>query len=208
MDPATIGLLISIAPTVLDLLFGQGHIKDSSRQQRYPLESMYGYGLEGYGMYGQGYRYPRRRRKLTVETFYSPEAKPDIIRAAVFNRAIARNNPWIEHLPESKFYEKVRNLLQEAKATYKPKDPAKRSKLLDRELTKLQAQLNILQQERAAKSLEPEYGDTYGKKYKDTYDTVLDDKITRLQNEIARIQQAIDSLKSLPTGQAQLLLPQ
>jgi hypothetical protein len=40
MDPATIGLLISIAPTGLDLLFGQGHIKESSRQQRYPLENM------------------------------------------------------------------------------------------------------------------------------------------------------------------------
>jgi hypothetical protein len=73
MDPATIGLLISIAPTVLDLLFGEGHIKDSFRQQRYPSETMYGYGLEGYGMYGEGYRYPRRRRKLTVETYY-PES--------------------------------------------------------------------------------------------------------------------------------------
>jgi hypothetical protein len=49
MDPATIGLLISIAPTVLDLLFGEGHIKDSLRHQRYPSENMYGYGLEGYG---------------------------------------------------------------------------------------------------------------------------------------------------------------
>jgi hypothetical protein len=42
MDPATIGLLISIAPTVLDLLFGEGHIKKSLHQQRYPSESMYG----------------------------------------------------------------------------------------------------------------------------------------------------------------------
>jgi hypothetical protein len=75
-----------------DLLFGQGHIKESSRQQRYPLENMYGYGLEGYGMYGQGYRYPRRRRKLTVQTFYPPEAQPELIRAAVFNRAIVKKN--------------------------------------------------------------------------------------------------------------------
>jgi hypothetical protein len=58
MDPATIGLLISIAPTVLDLLFGEGHIKKSLRHQKYPSESMYGYGLEGYGMFGEGYRYP------------------------------------------------------------------------------------------------------------------------------------------------------
>jgi hypothetical protein len=79
MDPATIGLLISIAPTVLDLLFGRGHIKESSRQQRYPFESMYGYGLEGYGMYGQGYRYPRRRREVTVQTYFPPEAQPALV---------------------------------------------------------------------------------------------------------------------------------
>jgi hypothetical protein len=47
MDPATIGLLISIAPTVLDLLFGRGHhIKDQALIQN--LKDMYGYGLEGY----------------------------------------------------------------------------------------------------------------------------------------------------------------
>jgi hypothetical protein len=157
MDPATIGLLISIAPTVLDLLFGQGHIKESSRQQRYPLENMYGYGLEGYG-----YRYPGRKRRLTVETYYPEKLYPDVIRAAVFNRALARKNDWIQHLEKSGFYDKVRTLLQEARATYKPKDPTKRAKTLGRELTKLQAQLNLLQQEKAARSLAPEYGQTLG----------------------------------------------
>jgi hypothetical protein len=195
MDPATIGLLISIASTVLDLLFGQGHIKESSQQQRYPLENMYGYGLEGYG-----YRYPRRRRRRipTVETYYPLEAQPELIRAAVFNRAIARKNPWIEHLDKSGFYENVRKLLQQAKATYHPKDPEKRKKALKRELTKLEAELDILQKERVAQSLAPEYAKTYGKKYEDlTYQTVLDDKIDRLKKEIARIQQ------SLPTEQLQ-----
>jgi hypothetical protein len=199
MDPATIGLLISIAPNVFDLLFGQGHIKEYSRQQRYPLENMYGYGLEGYGMYGQGYRYPRRKRELTVKTFYPPDVQPGVIKAAVFNRALVRKNPWIEHLEKSHFYENVRKLLQEARATYKPKDPTKRKNVLDRELTKLQAQLNILQQEKLARSLEPEYKKTYGEKFKDlTYETVLDDKIARLQNEIARIQQFLQSLKQQP----------
>jgi uncharacterized small protein (DUF1192 family) len=197
MDPATIGLLISIAPTVLDLLFGRGHIKESFRQQRYPLENMCGYGLEGYG-----YRYPKRRRKLTVQTFYSPEVQPDVIRAATFNRSIAKKNPWIQHLEKSHFYDKVRKLLQKARANYKPKDPEKRAKVLARELTKLQAQLNILEKEKAAKSLEIEYNKRYGEKFKDLpYETVLNDKIARLQNEIARIQQ------SLPTGQLQLLAP-
>jgi hypothetical protein len=207
MDPATIGLLISIAPTVLDLLFGQGHIKESFRQQRHLLENMYGYGLEGYGMYGQGYRYPKRRRELTVKTYYDLKVQPDVIRAAVFNRALAKKNPWIEHLEKSHFYEKVRDLLQQARATYKPKYPAKRAKTLDRELTKLQAQLNILEQEKLAKSLKKEYDKEYGKKFEDlTYDTVLDDKITRLQNEIARIQQTLGILKQ--QSQAPLLVPQ
>jgi hypothetical protein len=54
MDPATIGLLISMAPAVLDLLFGRGHhIKKEELIQN--LKDMYGYGLEGYGLYGQGY---------------------------------------------------------------------------------------------------------------------------------------------------------
>jgi hypothetical protein len=68
MDPATIGLLISIAPTVLDLLFGRGN-NNSDIKHEMLLENpkeMYGYGLEGYGLegyglddeYGLGFRYP------------------------------------------------------------------------------------------------------------------------------------------------------
>jgi hypothetical protein len=197
MDPATIGLLMSIAPTVLDLLFGRGHIKESSRQQRYPLENMYGYGLEGYG-----YRYPGRERRLTVETYYPEKVYPDVIRAAVFNRALAKKNDWIQHLHNSGFYDEVRKLLQKARATYQPKDPAKRAKVLGRELTKLQAQLSLLEKEKTAKSLAPEYAQTLGKRYTDLpYETVLNEKIDRLRNEIARIQQ------SLPTGQLQQTLP-
>jgi hypothetical protein len=52
MDPATIGLLISIAPTVLELLFGRGSVIKHELILENPKE-MYGYGLEGYG-----YRYP------------------------------------------------------------------------------------------------------------------------------------------------------
>jgi hypothetical protein len=74
MDPATIGLFISIAPTLLDMLFGQDHIKKSLRHQNYP-DNMYGYSLEGYGMLGEGYRYPRRRREVSVKTYYSPDEK-------------------------------------------------------------------------------------------------------------------------------------
>jgi flagellin-specific chaperone FliS len=133
--------------------------------------------------------------------------QPDVIRAAVYNRAIAKNNPWIQHLEKSGFYDEVRKLLQKARATYKAKDPTKRAKTLGRELTKLQALLNILEQEKINKSLSKEYGDLYGKVYKDTYDTILDDKIARLQNEIARTRQTLQILKQ-QQQQPQVLVPQ
>jgi hypothetical protein len=196
MDPATIGLLISIAPTVLDLLFGEGHIKDSSRQQRYPLENMYGYGLEGYGMYGQGYRYPRRRRKLTVQTYYPEEVQPELVRAAVFNRALAGKNPWLKFLGENDYFNRIRDLLNEAAAKYRQQHPPteKRTQSLARQLTKLQAELNILQKEAANKSLAQEFARKYPGA---NYHTALQAKIAQIQNEINRIQH------SLPTAQVQ-----
>jgi hypothetical protein len=157
MDPATIGFLISIAPTVLDLLFGQGHnIKKSLSNQNYP-NIMYGYGLEGYGMLGEGYRYPRRRRKLTVQTYYPEAVHPDLIRATVFNRAVAKENPWIQHLRATGAYDRIREELRKAAQTYKSKDPEKRAKSFAHELTKLQAQLNILENEAKSRSLAPEF---------------------------------------------------
>jgi hypothetical protein len=118
MDPATIGLLISIAPTVLDLLFGRGsdfqsRSKNSALQARSKNniikhetllenpEEMYGYGLEGYG-----YRYPRRRRQITVETYYPESVQPEFVRTAVFNRAVAAKNPWLEFLHRNEYFKK------------------------------------------------------------------------------------------------------
>jgi hypothetical protein len=112
MDPATIGLLISIAPTILDLLFGRGHhIKDQELTQN--LKDMYGYGLEGYGLYGQGYRYP------TVEGYYDepivigkiqqgPRAGQELKRyppkisdrwvaTYLLNKRLAAKNKWREY---------------------------------------------------------------------------------------------------------------
>jgi hypothetical protein len=188
MDPATIGLLISIAPTVLGLLFGQGHIKDSSRKQ-----SMYGYGLEGYG-----YRYPRRRRKLTVETYYPESVQPELVRAAVFNRAIAARNPWIQHLKNIGVYDEIRKLLRAAKQSYNPKDPTKRQRVLEREVTKLRAELNILLKEAEDKRLAEESARRYPGA---DYTNALRNKINQLRQEIVRIEQ------SQPTGQLQLMPP-
>jgi hypothetical protein len=153
MDPATIGLLISIAPTVLDFLFGQGHHIKKTLSNQNNRNNMYGYGLEGYGMLGEGYRYSRRRRKLTVQTYYPEAVQPDLIRATVFNRAVAKENPWIQHLRATGAYDRIREELRKAAQTYKSKDPKKRAKSLAHELTKLQTQLNILENEAKSRSL-------------------------------------------------------
>jgi hypothetical protein len=58
MDPATIGLIISIAPTILDLLFGDGNHNIFSR---IPKMSITCYGIYGYGEgldEGEGFPYP------------------------------------------------------------------------------------------------------------------------------------------------------
>jgi hypothetical protein len=193
MDPATIGLLISIAPTVLDLLFGQGHIKESSRQQRYSLENMYGYGLEGYGMYGQGYRYPRRRRRLTVETYFPPEAQPALVRAAVFNRAIAKKNPWLQFLEKENVFGQIRDLLKQKAAEYRAKKPVtpKDKRALERQSTRLQAELNILQNKTLGKEFE---GDYPGLDYAD----LIKGKISKLQSELNRVNSYIQALESAP----------
>jgi predicted nuclease with TOPRIM domain len=104
----------------------------------------------------------------------------------------------IQHLKSSGVYDDIRKLLQKARETYKSKDPQKRAQTLTRELTRLQAELNILQKQRDVKSLAQEFA----RKYPGAdYNKILEDKIIQLQNEIARIQQ------SLPTGQLQQQLP-
>jgi hypothetical protein len=203
MDPATIGLLISIGPTVLDILFGHGHasasideqgcIKEVSGDQNYRSENMYGYGLEGYG-----YRYPRRRRKLTVQTYYPDELQPQLIRAAVFNRAVARQNPWIKHLHDTGVYDQIRALLQNARKSYNIQNPEKRKKSVEQHLTKLEAQLQILKSKAQAQQLAPEFSRRYPQLQ---YDALIKEKMKQLDDEIKRLR------ASLPAQQQLALTP-
>jgi hypothetical protein len=116
MDPATIGLLISIAPAVLDLLLGRGHhLKKEERIQN--LKGMYGYGLEGYGLYGRGYRYPhvegyydepietgtiqvgpRAGQKLQR---YPPKVDDRWIATYLLNKQLAAKNKWRKYATEA-----------------------------------------------------------------------------------------------------------
>jgi hypothetical protein len=97
MDPATIGLLISIAPTVLELLFGGNLIKHETVPKK-----MYGYGLEGYG-----YRYPplpEEYARLPYQTSYGtiertvrvPNKK--WVAAYILNKRAVANNKWVNFL--------------------------------------------------------------------------------------------------------------
>jgi hypothetical protein len=104
MDPATIGLLISMAPTVLDLLFGEGHIKESLYPQRYSSKNMLAYGLEGYG---EGYRYPPLTGPYVVMPY---ETSRGVIQKAIqvpskkwaaayfLNKKAVANNPWVKFM--------------------------------------------------------------------------------------------------------------
>jgi hypothetical protein len=133
MDPATIGLLISITPAVLDLLFGRGHhIKKEELIQN--LKDMYGYGLEGYGLYGRGYRYPhvegyyeepietgtiqkgpRKGQKLQR---YPPKVDERWVAAYLLNKELAKKNKWREFATKA-----LREASNKYLADLKAKDP-------------------------------------------------------------------------------------
>jgi hypothetical protein len=111
MDPEMIGLLITIASTVLDLLFGRGHhIMDQALIQN--LKTMYGYGLEGYGYAGEGFRYPpiegyydepikiakiqKGPRSGHEIKRYLPKVDDPWVAAYLLNKRIAAKNEWRE----------------------------------------------------------------------------------------------------------------
>jgi hypothetical protein len=130
MDPATIGLLISIAPTVLELLFGRG--QSDIKQEMFP-KKMYGYG---YGLEGYGYRYPPiegyYEEPIVVGTVekegpfkgfpiyrYAPKVNEKWVAVYELNKRIADRNPWLA---------KAKAALQQASQEYleelKTKNPA------------------------------------------------------------------------------------
>jgi hypothetical protein len=66
----------------------------------------------GYGNLGMGYRYPRRAPKAVIA---DSEAWA---RAAIYNKGVVAENPWVIHLRKSGVYDQIRDLLQEARKTY------------------------------------------------------------------------------------------
>jgi hypothetical protein len=92
----------------------------------------------GYGNVGMGYRYPRRARKAVI-------ADPmKWARAAIYNKGVVEENPWVQHLKKKGVYDKIRALLQEAKKDYVPKNPEKRRESLMRQMENLQDEYNVI----------------------------------------------------------------
>jgi hypothetical protein len=97
-------------------------------------------------------------------------------------------------LRETGAYDRIRDELQKDAATYKSKDPEKRKKSLKREITKLEAQLKILQNEANRRSLAPEFSQKFPEL---RYETLLNEKTKQIQQEIDRI-------RSLPSPKVAL----
>jgi hypothetical protein len=73
----------------------------------------------GYGTYGMGYRYPRRKRQFeAMKTFIRPEDREDWAKAAIFNRASVSANPWVKYLEDTGVYETIGQILRDARTGY------------------------------------------------------------------------------------------
>jgi hypothetical protein len=139
MDPATLGLLISIAPTVLDLLFGSGHHLEDDRRLRKKMTlagyGMYGYGLLGFGLEGLGYRLPSLAGEpkdiITVGTFKKgkragmpihrkvPRVTDRWLAAQELNRRIIRESTEkARRAKKPVWLEYVKNALDDAREQY------------------------------------------------------------------------------------------
>jgi len=145
--------LLTLAPLVLDMLFGG---KEDVEGFHHPTK-MYSGGLYS----GAGYRYPKTKRSIVVTYPYS------FTKAAVFNKAIAERNPWVEHLRNTHTYDKIRQLLQEAKKSYVPDHPERTNKSRESRVKILQGIVTAINM----------FKDELKKEYKyptPSYDTVLE----------------------------------
>jgi hypothetical protein len=159
--------------------------------------SLYGYGYEG-----MGYRYPKRRRRVSVETYIGDDKDQEAwAKAAIFNKAIADQNPWIRHLRESGTYAKIRKLLLDAKATYNPKDPEKRSKAMARRMTHIGQELEVLNKDFPTLLKEYNYTTPYGMARAKAMD-----KLVREANLLG-LQYGIDLPKGVPQLSLEQLFP-
>jgi hypothetical protein len=156
--------------------------------------SVYGYGT----MYGEGYRYPRRARKAYI----GADNAEKWTKAAVFNTAVARANPWVKFLRENGYYKQISNILQDARLEYykKPEnlgtvnDINRKLTLLERQLESLGEEQDVIQKN--YKGLASAYQTTKAAT-KVSYDEAVNETINKLKRQMANINNRIATLKQI-----------
>jgi hypothetical protein len=177
-----IPIITALAPYVLDSLFGEGKGMHIPKHVRYVVDIPNKFSppsIKEMSMYGYGYRYPSRRDiKLLLNQ--------DFAKAKILNRAIAAQNPWIQHLKKTGTYDEIRRLLNEAKKSYVPKDPLSSKKSALSRKRRLEAELEAL----------GEYAGDIGKLYKEygygdeaSYSALLQN----IKNKIIAEKEALDT---------------
>jgi hypothetical protein len=131
IDPATISLILSLAPTVLDLLFGRGHgikveaLTDEkllkyigNKLEKMVDRGMIARGLPGYGLEGYGFRYPKvagfRTKEGISEEYFKLWAE-----AYAKNKLTAAANTWVQFLKSKGFYDRMKELATQVNNTMK-----------------------------------------------------------------------------------------
>jgi hypothetical protein len=154
--------------------------------------------IYGYGMYGTGYRYPRRKREVKTKI-----DEPKLwARAAIVNKGMADENPWIQHLRSTGAYKEIRNALLKAKATYVPKNPEKRKTAMQRRKDHLAQELEVLDKDYP--ELKESY--TYTKTPYDLARAKVMDKLVREAN-LMNIKHGIPLPKGVPKLSLEHLFP-
>jgi hypothetical protein len=139
-------------------------------------------------IYGYGYRYPRRKRKVSVETYIGDkEDQQAWAKAAVFNKAIAEQNPWVQHLRKTK--------------TYDPVNPEKRKKALARRMTHIGQEVEVIDKDYP--DLQKDY--TYTIPYNDAKQKAVN-KLVKEANML-HLQNGIDFPKGIPKFSLDVLFP-
>jgi DNA repair exonuclease SbcCD ATPase subunit len=154
--------------------------------------SLYGYGYEG-----MGYRYPKRPRKAYI----GKDQEKLWTRAAVFNTAIANNNPWVKFLRDNKYYDEIKDVFQRARQAYYSKRPYTNVSDVQRKIGQLERQLETLRKEHAViEKTAPDLTDVYASTKVASsvpYAQAVDLTKNKLRNEINRINSRIAELESI-----------
>jgi hypothetical protein len=131
-------------------------------------------------LFGYGYRYPRAQRK-TIELAYPKE----YAKAAIFNKAVAANNNWVQFLKFNGYYDEIRRILQSASQEYRKSGLAKQYSPEDLEKMKMAKLRKLNAQAKALSDYYKELEAQYPSKYNEglTFQEALNELAYKIDNE-------------------------